>query len=144
MLNWSGWHFNNHCYALPIPKNFNKYSIVHLEMLNIAVALKVSANQWPNKNSHTKCDNMAVVQVLVSGRIKDATLGLCARKVWLISAIYGGGGWTATRSGKYTSVAILHEILAFKPNYSCQYFESLGCHQSLFYCLPSSQAQFQR
>ena len=36
-----GGNFNNQCYALPIPKNFNNYSIVHLEMLNIVVALKI-------------------------------------------------------------------------------------------------------
>ena len=28
-------------YALPIPKNYNNYNIVHLELLNIVVALKV-------------------------------------------------------------------------------------------------------
>ena len=38
--------FDNQCYALPIPKNFNNYSIVHLEMLNIVVALKIWATQW--------------------------------------------------------------------------------------------------
>ena len=33
--------FDNQCYALPIPKNVDNYSIVHLEMLNIVVALKI-------------------------------------------------------------------------------------------------------
>ena len=32
-----------------IPKNLNSYSIVHLEMLNIVVALKVWASQWLGK-----------------------------------------------------------------------------------------------
>ena len=31
---------------------------------------------------------MAVVDVLTSGKIKDSTLALCARYIWLISAIY--------------------------------------------------------
>ena len=35
--------FDNQCYVLPIPSNFNEYSIVHLKMLNIVVALKVWA-----------------------------------------------------------------------------------------------------
>ena len=33
--------FDNQCYALPIQRGFNNYSIFHLEMLNIVVALKV-------------------------------------------------------------------------------------------------------
>ena len=48
-LTGKGGIFENQCYALPIPKDFNQYSIVHLEMLNIVVALKVWATQWSNK-----------------------------------------------------------------------------------------------
>ena len=48
-------------YALPIPKNYNNYNIVHLEVLNIVVALKVWAVHWSNKRIS---DNMAVVEVL--------------------------------------------------------------------------------
>ena len=80
--------FDNQCYALPIPKNFKNYSIVHLEMLNIVVALKIWAQQWSSKKLRIKCDNMAVVEVLTSGRARDPILALCARNVWLISAIY--------------------------------------------------------
>ena len=39
-LTGMGGVFGNQCYALPIPRNFRQYSIVHLEMLNIVVALK--------------------------------------------------------------------------------------------------------
>ena len=80
--------FENQCYALQIPKNFNNYSIVHLEMLNIVVAIKVSANQWRDKKLRIKCDNMAVVEVLTSGRTKDNILAACARNVWLLCAIF--------------------------------------------------------
>ena len=80
--------FDNQCYALPIPKNFKNYAIVHLEMLNIVVALKVWANQLSSKKLRIKCDNMAVVEVLTSGRTRDDMLALCAKNVWLISAIY--------------------------------------------------------
>ena len=48
-LTGMGGIFENQCYALPLPKNFNQYSIVHLEMLNIVVAVKVWAIQWSNK-----------------------------------------------------------------------------------------------
>ena len=80
--------FDNQCYALPIPKKFNNYSIVHLEMLNIVVALKIWATQWSCKKLQIKCDNMAVVDVLTSGRTKDPILGSCAHNIWLISAIF--------------------------------------------------------
>ena len=80
--------FDNQCYALAIPKNFNNYSIVHLEMVNIVVALKIRATQWACKKLHTKCDNMAVVDVFTSGRTKDTILACCARNIWLLSAIY--------------------------------------------------------
>ena len=60
--------FENQCYALPIPKNVHQYSIVHLEMLNIVVALKLRATHWSNKKLRITCDNMAVVEVLTQAR----------------------------------------------------------------------------
>ena len=80
--------FVNQCYALPIPNDFHQYTIVHLEMLNIVVALKVWANQWSNKKLRIKCDNMAVVEVLTSGKTKDNILATCARNVWLLCAVF--------------------------------------------------------
>ena len=35
-----------------------------------------------------KCDNLAVVEVLNSGKTMDPFLALCARNVWLICAIF--------------------------------------------------------
>ena len=58
-------------------KNFQNYSIVHLEMINILVALKVWAYQWKDKKIRIKCDNMPVVEVLTSGKTKDGVLGCC-------------------------------------------------------------------
>ena len=87
-LTGMGGIFENQCYALPIPKDFHQYSIVHLEMLNIVVALKVWATQWSKKKLRIKCDNMAVVEVLTSGKTKDNILAICARNVWLLCAIF--------------------------------------------------------
>ena len=67
-------------YALPIP--------AHLEILNIIVALKVWATHWANRRIRIHCDNMAVVEVLNSGRARDPTLALIARNIWLICAIF--------------------------------------------------------
>ena len=74
--------------ALPMPQNYNNYNIVHLELLNIVLALKVWAVHWSNKRSRTHCDNMAVVDVLQKGRARDEVLVLMASNVWLICAIF--------------------------------------------------------
>ena len=37
---------------------------------------------------HIKCDNMAVVEALTSGRSKDAILVACDRNVWLLFVNY--------------------------------------------------------
>ena len=87
-LSGLGASFQSMVYALPIPKNYNNYNIVHLELLNIVVALKVWAAYWTNKKIKIHCDNMAVVEVLQKGRARDATLALLARNVWLICALF--------------------------------------------------------
>ena len=80
--------FHNMVYSLPLPKGFMGYSIVHLEILNIVVACKVWATYWANKQIKIWCDNQAVVEVLTTGRCKDNILAVCARNIWLISAMY--------------------------------------------------------
>ena len=68
--------------------NFNNYSIVHLEMLNIVVVLKIWTYQWKDKKIQIKCDNIAVVEELLSSRTKNAILGTCARNIWMLSALF--------------------------------------------------------
>ena len=80
--------FDNQCYALPIPRGFNNYSIVHLEMLNIVVTLKVWAHQWANKKLRIKCDNMVAGEVLLSGKIEDSILATGARTIWMLTALF--------------------------------------------------------
>ena len=77
----------NQVYAIQIPKNFENYSIVHLEMLNILVALRVWAKQWSNKKILLKCDNQAVVSVLNSGKTQDLTLAAMARNINMLLAV---------------------------------------------------------
>ena len=75
-------------YSLPISKDYKNYSIVQLEALNIVVASKVWAEAWANKQIHIFCDNMAVVEVLNTGKARDSVLDMCARNIWLISAMF--------------------------------------------------------
>ena len=83
-----GGAYGSMVYALPIPKGYLNYNIAHLEILNIFVALKVWATLWANGRIRIHCDNMAVVELLSSGRARDATLALIARNIWLICAIF--------------------------------------------------------
>ena len=75
-------------YALPIPLGFKGYTIVHLEILNIVVAAKIWASHWADKKIQIFCDNMAVVDVLNTGKARDTTLATCARNLWLIAAMF--------------------------------------------------------
>ena len=104
-LTGMGGIFDNQCYALPIPKNLKNYSIIYLEMINILVALKVWAYQWKDKKIQVKCDNMAVVEVLSSGKTKDATVGACARSIWLLSALFNISMHIEHISGKSNLIA---------------------------------------
>ena len=80
--------FANKVYALTIPLGFKNYTIVHLEILNKVVAMKIWGDIWENKAIDIKCDNMAVVEVLTSGRVRDPILATCARNIWLLTAIF--------------------------------------------------------
>ena len=68
-------------YTIPLPLGFEHYSIVHLEMLNIVVALKVWGPMWGDARIQIHCDNLAVVQVLTSGGSRDPILSTCARNL---------------------------------------------------------------
>ena len=77
----------NQVYAIKIPKNYENYSIVHLEMLNILVALRVWTQQWATKKILLKCDNQAVVSVLNSGKTQDLALTSMARNISMMLAV---------------------------------------------------------
>ena len=84
-MDWGG-VFHNLVYHVPIPPGFCNLNIVHLDMINILVALKLFCNNWARQAVRLFCDNSAVVQVLQSGRTKDPYLAAAARNVWLLAA----------------------------------------------------------
>ena len=55
-------------------------------MLNILVALHIFGEFWHGHRIGVKCDNLAVVQVLQTGKTRDPFLGACARNIWMESA----------------------------------------------------------
>ena len=68
----------NDVYATPI---FNIYQrdlkIVHFEMLNLVIALKLWAAKWSHSVVKFYCDNSTVVQVVQTGKTRDGMLALC-------------------------------------------------------------------
>ena len=80
--------WKNYVYHLPIPRHYLGLTIVHLEMINILVAIKVFGPFWASRKILVKCDNQAVVAVLRNSRTKDAFLAACARNIWLMTAWY--------------------------------------------------------
>ena len=66
-----GGRCQNLVYYLPLVKHNNNLTIVHLEMINILVAIRVFGHLWHRKQILLKCDNQAVVQVLSSDKNKD-------------------------------------------------------------------------
>ena len=80
---------DNQIYATPI---FNIYGIdlkiVHLEMLKLLIVLKLWAHKWPHSVVRSFCDNLAVVQVVRTGKTRDDMLVPRLRNIWLITATH--------------------------------------------------------
>ena len=73
-------------YHLPIQRGFRNWSIVHLETVNILLAIRIFKLQWTGKRVLIQCDNEAVVTVLRSGKTHDPYLSACARNIWYAAA----------------------------------------------------------
>lgn len=72
-----------HC---PFPEWLIGMHINALELITVMVALKVWAKVLVGKNVVLNCDNMVSVQVINSGRTKDAFLQNCLREILFIAA----------------------------------------------------------
>ena len=82
-----GGRLDNLVYHLPIVRGFANLDIVHLEMVNIVMALCLFARFWSGTRVLVKCDNDAVVKVLNAGKARDPFLGACARNIWHLAAL---------------------------------------------------------
>ena len=81
--------WSNRVYSTPVIDipGFD-FKIVHLEMINILVALRLWGKFWKHSTVKIFCDNQAVVQVVATNKTKDPCLAACIRNIWLISAHY--------------------------------------------------------
>ena len=76
-------------YSTPIFDIYDfQLKIVHLEMLNLAIAFKLWGQKWAHMTVRFYCDNLAVVQVVNTGKTRDEWLALCLINVWLLEASY--------------------------------------------------------
>ena len=73
--------WQNRVYATPI-HNFGdlKLSIVHFEMLNVVIALRVCGSYWRHKALEIKCDNLGVVRVVKTGKNQRSLPGTLYQK----------------------------------------------------------------
>ena len=77
-------NLSNMVYLLPIPTGHLNYNIVHMEIINLVVAIKIWAPYWSNQKIKIYCDNLVVVE----DKARDTTLANCARNIWLLCAIF--------------------------------------------------------
>ena len=116
--------YNNFVYTIPIPRCFNGYNIVHLEMLIVVVALKVWAASWANKCVHIYCDNHAVVDVLTYGSNKDPMQATAARNVWLLTAMFNIDLVVSHIKGVDIFLLVYCYVLAAFPSATCNSYNS--------------------
>ena len=83
-----GAKFNSQVYTIVLPLGYKGLGIVHLEMLNSLVAIRVWAKQLSGKAMLVHCDNQAVVAVLRSSKTRDMTLAAIARNIAMVTARY--------------------------------------------------------
>ena len=63
------------------------WTIVHLEMINLLLVLRLLHNKRTSNKVLIHCDNQAVVTVLNTGKTHDPFLAACARNVWYVTAV---------------------------------------------------------
>ena len=69
-----GTYYGSMTYHMLVPLRYAQFNIVHLEMINIVVALKIWGNLWRDKKVKIHCDNLAVVGTLAAGKVRDNIL----------------------------------------------------------------------
>ena len=63
-----------------------------------------------------KCDNMAVVEVMASGRTRYQILGACSRNIWMFAVLYNISIHVEHIAGKTNVVAYLLSRYLFDNN----------------------------
>ena len=94
-------------YAMALPQNWLTKNIAYTEMVNILVALKVWHRQWTGTRILIRCDNLAVVSVLTTGKTRDSTMAKYARNIFLWLSAFNIDIMVVHIAGKLNPVADL-------------------------------------
>ena len=70
------WHDRIDSAPVPVIPGF-ALTMVHIAMLNIIVALRLWGSLWEHPQVKIHRENDAVIQVVVTSKIKDPYLGTC-------------------------------------------------------------------
>ena len=93
-------------YAVKIPEmTYPNVTIVHLEMINVLVAVRLWAKNFQDARVQLHCDNAAVVAVLNAHKTKDFLLSAILRNIWLITAMKNIEFLATHISGKNNTIA---------------------------------------
>ena len=97
--------FENAVYAIPLNRGYSGFYIMHLEMLNILVALRTWKKRWGGKHILIHCDNNAVVSVINTGKTRDSILAALTRNIAMYVATADIHINTVHILGKYNVIA---------------------------------------
>ena len=105
--------WNNQVYATPIFGIYGiELKIVHLEMLTLLIVLKL----WAHSVARFFSDNLAVVEVVRTGKTRDNMLSLWLRNIWLITATHDIDLHIEHIQDRYNKVAdLLSHVYSPKP-----------------------------
>ena len=76
-------------YAVAFPQEVlsREHTIAHLELLNVAIAVKVWRERWSGWTVQVYCDSMKSVFVLQTGKSREHFMRECAREIFLYTAV---------------------------------------------------------
>ena len=86
-----------------------------------------------DKKIRIKCDNMAVVEVLTSGKTKDDTLGASSRNIWILPALFNISIHIEYIAGKLNVIA----DLLFRFKFDQQSWELLNTYDPNMSWIPT-------
>ena len=116
-LNGLGAICGREVYSIPLTQEYLNYDIVHLEMLNILVAVRVWGRYCATHRILIHCDNQAVVMIMDSCKTRDLTLAAICRNILIECAKFDIDLHTVHIPGKSNVIADALSRLSLNPNY---------------------------